>query len=131
MAASLRNRPSYSATDLVEAVTAARDAMVGLGHAEAGDKTVIDAFSPFVEMLSQEIAQGRAAAPALRASAVAATTAAAATAGLRPRKGRARPLADRSVGTPDPGAVSLALIATALADKAGVWASDFGRTGPE
>ncbi|MDN5856074.1 MAG: hypothetical protein L0K86_25180, partial [Actinomycetia bacterium] len=28
--------------------------------------------------------------------------------------GRARPLADRSVGTPDPGAVSLALIVTAI-----------------
>ena len=47
-----------------------------------------------------------------------ATRAAAATAALRPRKGRARPLAERSVGSPDPGAVSFALIVTALADQA-------------
>jgi dihydroxyacetone kinase len=127
VASSLRSRESYSAPDLVEAVVAGRDAMFALGKAEPGDKTVVDALSPFVEVLSVEIARGRAVAPALRTSAEAATTAAAATAGLRPRKGRARPLADRSVGTPDPGAVSFALIVTALADRAGVWAADYGR----
>ncbi|WP_157601643.1 DAK2 domain-containing protein, partial [Saccharomonospora halophila] len=36
--------------------------------------------------------------------------AAEATAGLTPRTGRARPLAERSLGTPDPGATSLALV---------------------
>ena len=40
----------------------------------------------------------------------AATAAAEATAALRPRKGRARPLAEKSLGTPDPGATSLAMI---------------------
>ncbi len=37
------------------------------------------------------------------------------TAGLRPLKGRARPLAEKSLGHPDPGAVSFALIATRIA----------------
>ena len=44
----------------------------------------------------------------------AATRAAAATADLLPRMGRARPHAEKSLGTPDPGAHSLALIATAI-----------------
>ncbi|MFB9646683.1 DAK2 domain-containing protein, partial [Microbacterium terregens] len=35
-------------------------------------------------------------------------------AAMRPRKGRARPLAERSIGTPDAGATSFALIAAAL-----------------
>jgi dihydroxyacetone kinase len=35
---------------------------------------------------------------------------------LVPKIGRARPLAERSVGTPDPGAISLALIVTAIGD---------------
>jgi dihydroxyacetone kinase len=33
-----------------------------------------------------------------------------ATAALSPKIGRARPLAERSIGTPDPGAISMALI---------------------
>jgi len=48
-------------------------------------------------------------------AAEAATAAAEATATLVPKIGRARPLAERSVGTADPGAVSLSLIATATA----------------
>jgi dihydroxyacetone kinase len=49
------------------------------------------------------------------AAAVEATVAAQATASLRPLKGRARPLAEKSVGTPDPGATSLAMIFTVMA----------------
>jgi dihydroxyacetone kinase len=126
LASSLSGRGSYGAADLVRAVTAARDAIVGLGQAELGDKTVVDALSPFVEVLTLEIAQGNEVAAALRISAAAATNAAAATAALRPRKGRARPLAERSVGSPDPGAVSFALIVRALAAQADAWADDYG-----
>ena len=50
----------------------------------------------------------------LAAAAAAATAAAERTAGLRPLKGRARPLAEKSLGHPDPGAVSFALIATRI-----------------
>ncbi len=109
------------------AVTAARDAMVALGQAELGDKTIVDALSPFVEVLGLELAQERPLAAALATAAGAASSAAAATAALRPRKGRARPLADRSVGTPDPGATSFALIVTALAAQAGAWADEYNR----
>ncbi|MYU18240.1 DAK2 domain-containing protein, partial [Streptomyces sp. SID8361] len=52
---------------------------------------------------------------AYASAAAEARTAAENTAGLRPRLGRARPLADRSVGTPDPGATSLAAVLTAVA----------------
>jgi dihydroxyacetone kinase len=53
-------------------------------------------------------------AAAWTAAAVEATAAAASTAGLRPRLGRARPLAEKSVGTPDPGATSLAMVFTVM-----------------
>ncbi|HEY1157976.1 MAG TPA: DAK2 domain-containing protein, partial [Arthrobacter sp.] len=39
-----------------------------------------------------------------------AATAAEATADLLPLTGRARPLAEKSLGTPDPGATSLAMV---------------------
>ena len=45
-----------------------------------------------------------------------ATDAAHATAEMRPKVGRARPLAERSVGTPDAGATSLAMCAVTVAD---------------
>jgi len=41
---------------------------------------------------------------------------AAATAKLRPKIGRARPLAERSLGTPDAGAVSLAMCIGTVAE---------------
>jgi D-erythrulose 4-kinase len=129
MASSLGNRESYGPEDLVKSVVAARDAVVALGGAEPGDKTVLDALHPFVETLEQQVGQGEGVVGALRAAAEAATLAAAGTAPLRPRKGRARPLADRSVGTPDPGAVSFALIVTAIADKASQLGDGPGATG--
>jgi dihydroxyacetone kinase len=46
------------------------------------------------------------------------------TASLTPRIGRARPLAERSVGSPDPGAVSLGMIVTAVGVVLGKSAGD-------
>lgn len=129
MAASLGNRETYNAEDLVNSAVAACDAVVGLGGAERGDKTVLDALYPFVETLEKQVSQGKTVVDALRAAAEAATLGAAWTSPLRPRKGRARPLADRSVGTPDPGAVSFALIATAIADEASQPGRGPGATG--
>ncbi|OSC56639.1 hypothetical protein B5181_34045, partial [Streptomyces sp. 4F] len=60
------------------------------------------------------VAGGLALTEAWDRAATAATEAAAATAGLLPRKGRARPHAEKSLGTPDAGAHSLALITRAV-----------------
>ncbi|MGH9104297.1 MAG: dihydroxyacetone kinase family protein [Acidimicrobiales bacterium] len=115
VASSLGNREVYTTDDLVAAVAAARDAVVTLGKANLGEKTMLDALVPLVEALTEAVARGETTAGALHAGADAATRAARATAPLRPRRGRARPLADKSVGTPDAGAVSLALVVTAAA----------------
>ncbi|WP_394225395.1 dihydroxyacetone kinase family protein [Paracoccus marcusii] len=91
------------------------DAVTRLGGARPGDKTLVDAFAPFVDTLQGQVAQGAALATAWEAAASAATVAADATAGLTPRLGRARPLAERSIGHPDAGAISLALCARVVA----------------
>ncbi len=52
----------------------------------------------------------------MRRAADAAAGAAAATADLLPRMGRARPHAEKSLGTPDPGAHSFALIVRAVGE---------------
>lgn len=91
------------------------DAIVTLGRAQPGDKTLLDALLPFVDELERRTGAGEPLAPAWRGAADVATAAARDTAGLRPQVGRARPLADKSVGTPDAGATSMALAVSAVA----------------
>ena len=85
-----------------------------LGGAQPGDKTLVDALVPFEAELRESVASGAGLAEAWERACRAAEEAAAATAGLLPRKGRARPLAEKSLGTPDPGATSLAAVFAAL-----------------
>lgn len=92
------------------------DALVQLGGAAPGDKTMLDALLPFVEELERQVADGERWQQAWVVAAETADTAARATADLRPRVGRARPLAERSIGTPDAGATSLAMCARTVAE---------------
>ncbi|MET0897818.1 MAG: D-erythrulose 4-kinase [Mycobacterium sp.] len=91
------------------------DALIQLGGASPGDKTMLDALLPFVEELERRVNDGEKWQEAWPSAADVATEAARATADLRPKVGRARPLAERSIGTPDAGATSLAMIATTVA----------------
>lgn len=84
------------------------------GKAEVGDKTMVDALVPFASTLSGVVDGGPSLADAWETAADAATRAAAATADLLPKMGRARTHGEHSLGTPDPGAISFALIVTAL-----------------
>lgn len=107
---SLGNDHAPGVDELAAAVQSFASRIVELGQAEIGDKTMVDALVPFTEMFRRKAAEGSAPGLMWEAAADAAASAAEATAALRPRKGRARPLADKSVGTPDPGATSLAMI---------------------
>lgn len=92
-----------------QAAEQALDSVLTLGRARPGDKTLVDAFVPFVDALRAELAAGRSAREAWTAGAAAAAQGAEQTAQLIPRLGRARPLAERSLGHRDAGAVSFAL----------------------
>ena len=95
------------------------EAIMRLGRARVGDKTLVDSFAPFAETLSAAVAKGLPLPAAWAEAAVAAKVAADATAQLAPKMGRARSHTKRSLGHPDAGAISLALcakvVATALA----------------
>lgn len=112
----LGNKDSYSGRDAAAAVTAFADAVATLGKADVGDKTMVDALLPFRDAFVAAFDDGTPVTGALTAAVTAARQAADATASLRPLKGRARPLAEKSLGHPDPGAVSFALIATRVSD---------------
>jgi dihydroxyacetone kinase len=107
----LGNKDSYRGEDASAAVTAFVGAITALGKAEPGDKTMVDALLPFRDAFVTAFDAGTPVAGALAAAADAAREAADRTASLRPLKGRARPLAEKSLGHPDPGAVSFGLIA--------------------
>ena len=100
-----------SALAVARGAQAALEAIIRLGGAKVGDKTLVDALMPFVQVLNEQVAAGESLGVAWAAAAARATDAADATAQLTPRLGRARPLAERSLGHPDAGAVSLALCA--------------------
>jgi dihydroxyacetone kinase phosphoprotein-dependent L subunit len=110
----LGNKESYLDEDAASAVTAFVDAITALGKAEPGDKTMVDALLPFRDAFLAAFSGGTPVRGALTAAAAAAREAAEGTASLRPHKGRARPLAEKSLGHPDPGAVSFGLIAARI-----------------
>jgi len=112
--ASLGNSEAVSSSRLRRAVRLGADTVQKVGKAELGDKTLLDALMPFLDDLDGRTAAGEPLALAWAGAAETAVAAAAATADLVARIGRARPLGERSVGTPDPGATSMALILTAV-----------------
>jgi dihydroxyacetone kinase len=111
---SLGNDQAPGPAELAAGVTAFAARIIELGKAELGDKTMVDALLPFAESFGKLVSNGILPELAWAEAAAAATSAARATASLRPLKGRARPLAEKSLGTADPGATSLAMIFTVM-----------------
>ncbi|TXR55778.1 dihydroxyacetone kinase family protein [Quadrisphaera setariae] len=103
-------------TTAAEAAAAAGAAVHRRGGAVVGDKTMVDALTPYVRVLQHAADLGSPVATALREAARAAQAGADGTAQLLPVKGRAKTHGERAVGTPDAGAVSLALIAGLVAE---------------
>jgi dihydroxyacetone kinase len=114
--ASLGNTDEVTPDRLRDAVRRGAETIRRVGKAELGDKTMLDALLPFVDALDAAIASGAGIGTAWSSAATTAVEAAEATAALVPRIGRARPLAERSVGTPDAGATSMGLVLSAVGD---------------
>lgn len=111
---SLGNTARVTTGGVVQAVQQAATDLQAFSKAALGDKTMLDALFPFIDALVAEADRGRSLAEAWSTAAQVCVEAAEATASLVPKIGRARPLAERSVGTPDPGAVSMGMIVTAI-----------------
>ena len=102
---------------LIRAGVAAARAFETVGTARPGDKTMVDATRPFADELADHAVLGAPLATAWQAAAGTAAAHAARTADLVARKGRARTHGEASLGHPDPGAVSFALLMEAVADR--------------
>lgn len=99
---------------VADGVAGAAAAIMDFGKAKVGDKTLVDVLVPFRDALTAGVDAGKSLAAAWDAAATAAQRAAEDTANLLPLMGRARPHAEKSLGTPDAGAVSMALIVRAI-----------------
>ena len=111
---SLGDAEAFDGEGLADALDAALAAVVDLGAAAPGDKTMVDALGPATTALRERLAAGASIAEATDAAASAAEEGAAATVPMQARKGRASYLGERSIGHQDPGATSAALIVRAL-----------------
>lgn len=101
---------------VAQAVNDAAHGVMHFGKAKPGDKTLVDVLLPFSDALSDDINKGLPLAQAWNNAARHAGQCAKDTAQLVPKMGRARPLAERSLGTPDAGAVSMAMIVAAVGE---------------
>jgi dihydroxyacetone kinase-like protein len=119
MGQSAAGKEGLTLAELRDALAAGVEGVVSRGKAERGDKTMVDALGPAVEVLEAAVTAGRAPAEALREAAAAAESGANATIPMLARKGRASYLGPRSVGHQDPGATSSALLVRTLAETIG------------
>jgi dihydroxyacetone kinase-like protein len=111
---SLGQAPKVDGMALADAVDAMVDAVVELGEASPGDKTMLDALMPAALTMRQTLDSGQSLSAALTAAAEAARYGADATAQMEARKGRASFMGARSIGHQDPSANSTAIVFACL-----------------
>jgi dihydroxyacetone kinase phosphoprotein-dependent L subunit len=119
----LRAGATAGAVDELEpaqVVAMLRAAITGIkarGKSDVGDKTLLDALVPAVDTIEEQIGLGHDAATTLRAAAATARERAEATRSMQAMRGRASYTGERSIGTLDAGAVAVAVMFEALAER--------------
>jgi len=114
-ALAIRGRDALDSSAAVEMLRAAAEGIKERGKSDVGDKTLLDALVPATDALELAAVHGATRAEALAVLASAARSAADATARLQARRGRASYSGERSIGSPDAGAVAVAVICERLA----------------
>jgi phosphoenolpyruvate---glycerone phosphotransferase subunit DhaL len=113
---SLAGRESFDANGLADLLKAGLDGVMARGGAKPGDKTMIDALHPASEK-AQEV-RSLPLTEALNAVAAAAEAGKEASKAMVATMGRAKTLGEASIGFPDAGACSVAVIFHAMAEAA-------------
>lgn len=117
-AATAGDRTELAPSDVIAILRAAAGGIQQRGGAVLGDKTLLDALVPAIDRLESGLAAPEAAGDhglaAVENAARAAREAADATVNLIAKKGRASYTGERSLGSPDAGAVAIAVIAESI-----------------
>lgn len=112
--AALEERPVLDAEGLAGFLARGLEGVEKRGGAQPGQKTMIDALAPAAVAAEAAIASGLIV--AVQRATDAAKDGVEATKGMIATTGKARTLGERSLGHPDPGAVSMSLILEAMRD---------------
>jgi dihydroxyacetone kinase len=116
MARNLGDTVVPTASNVSDGVADALTALSTFGKAQLGDKTMIDVLSPVADSLAASAKAGLRTGESWTVAIAVAADAAAATSDMLPKIGRARPHMEKSLGSPDPGAVSLSWAVAAVAN---------------
>lgn len=115
-AGQVKGKQEVTGDDVVLMLRAAIEGIKARGGADLGEKTLLDALAPMTDTIEKELAAGSSAPDVARAAAVTARDAAEATKPMQARRGRASYTGERSIGSVDPGAVAVAVLAERIAD---------------
>jgi dihydroxyacetone kinase phosphoprotein-dependent L subunit len=113
--AQLKGKAEITSTDTIAALRAAIEGIKHRGKSDVGDKTLLDALVPAVDAFEAAMDSGDDVKTALGKMAATAREAAEATSLLQARRGRASYTGERSIGSPDAGAIAIAVLAERLA----------------
>jgi dihydroxyacetone kinase-like protein len=122
----LKGCASIGPSELAAWLSSMESAVANSGKARPGDKTIMDSVHAASESASRSLRRGEPLEDMVASAAQAAETAAQNTANMVCRVGRASRLGERSLGHPDPGAVSFAIILGATSR----WLKQHARCGP-
>jgi phosphoenolpyruvate---glycerone phosphotransferase subunit DhaL len=118
---SVAGKAEITSTDAIEMLRAAIEGIKQRGQSDLGDKTVLDALVPAVDVLEQELGGGAPPGGALARAAAKAREAAEATTEMIAKRGRAAYTGERSIGTLDAGAIGVAVMFERVAE---AWPTD-------
>jgi dihydroxyacetone kinase-like protein len=107
----VKGRTEITGADVVAMLRAAAEGIKKRGNSDVGDKTLLDALVPMTDAIEQELTKTTSAAEIAKVAAAAARHAADATTSMQAMRGRASYTGERSIGSPDAGAVGVAVMA--------------------
>ena len=115
-AISVKDKNDISQADVVAMLRSAVEGIMKRGGASLGDKTLLDALVPLTDAIEADLDKGLDGKAVAQHAAEVARTAAEETAKLEAHRGRASYIGERSIGSPDPGAIAMAVLAERVAE---------------
>jgi dihydroxyacetone kinase phosphoprotein-dependent L subunit len=109
-------KPEITTGEYYELFRKALSEVQAKGGAQLGDKTIVDALSPMVESLKDSVAQNLSFKEMLSRAYLAAEQGKEDSKQYVAKFGKAKTLGERAIGFPDPGCVSLSIIAKACSE---------------
>jgi dihydroxyacetone kinase phosphoprotein-dependent L subunit len=120
-----RSADAMDAATVVGMLDSAVEGIKARGGASVGDKTLLDALVPMRDTIAERSAAGATSQEVVDAAAATARASAEATSTMQAMRGRAAYTGERSIGSPDAGAIAVAVIAEAIARR---WAEGSATT---